>query len=185
MTEIDFITAFGRLLRDGRLREAFALDSRALAAEMHLCAGDLAAWVQLVPGDVEVQAQVLLRKRLDQIAHLIPETTRRLGRNLWPEFLGCARNYWPGGRLPVADDALRFCQWLRGRDADAVSKAEWNRIQFLLSGRRMAIFWISKDTVADSGSPGHGRGYYRCPRLQILYRRQANRRLELAFSFGL
>lgn len=185
MTEIDFITAFSRLLRDGRLRAAFALDSRALATELRLAAGDLAAWMQLVPEEVEVQAQVLIRKRLDQVVCLIPETAWRLGQTLWPKFLECARTYWPEGPRPVADDAMRFCQWLRQVDAGMVSRSEWNRIRFLLSGRRMAVFWIWQDTVPQGRLHGAGRGVYRHPRVQVIYRQHPNRRFELGLSFGL
>jgi len=89
---IDFITAFGRLLRDGNLRDVFALNPQHAGRQIYLRESDLPAWLQLDPADVEFQAEVLLRKRLDLVKWFAPETCRRLDKKLWPVFRQFARS---------------------------------------------------------------------------------------------
>ena len=63
MAAIDFITALGRVLQDGALRDAFALDPLALARRLDLRERDQPLFLQLDPADLEFQARVLVRKR--------------------------------------------------------------------------------------------------------------------------
>src|SRR5258708_6828653 len=90
----DFFTAFCRLLRDGKLRDVFAVNPQAAAEQVKLRLADCPAWLQLVPEDVEFQAIVLLRKRLDLVKYFVPETSRQLGEKLWPAFYTYARVSW-------------------------------------------------------------------------------------------
>ena len=142
MAEIDFITAFARLLCDGKLREEFATNPQAVAEKVQLHPADLPAWLQLIPADVEFQADVLLHKRLDLVKFFAPETCRRLGEKLWPEFRGFARLNWPAEGGEKFLDAFQFCRHLRQQNSRAVAASEWNRLDFALSKRWAACHWV-------------------------------------------
>jgi hypothetical protein len=140
--EIDFITAFGRLLRDGNLRDTFAANPQAAAMQIHLRRPDFPAWQQLVPADVEFQADVLLRKRLELVKQFAPDTCRQPGEKLWPIFRKYARIYWPPEGCAKILDTFQFCRHLRETSFEAVTASEWNRLAFALSRRRVAIHWV-------------------------------------------
>jgi hypothetical protein len=142
VTETDFITAFARLLRDGKLRDAFAANPQAAARQVHLRAADLPAWLQLIPADVEFQAEVLLRKRLDLVKFFAPETCRQLGEKLWPTFRAFAREHWPPENAAKFSDASQFCERLKQQSPAAVTAAEWNRLRFAFSKRRLAFYAV-------------------------------------------
>jgi hypothetical protein len=172
--EIDFITALGRLLGDGRLRSAFALDPRAVAAQLQLAPKDWPGWLALAPAELELQARILLRKRLALVRPLLPATTQRLGDALWPGFLECARNHWPAKQRPALDDARRFCRWLRQKNENLVLRSEWNRLQFSGAGKFLALHWLARETTSG----------WRWPGLQILFRISAKCSRELMLGFG-
>ncbi len=139
MTEIDFITAFARLLRDGKLRKVFAANPEAAARQVHLREADLPSWMQLIPADVEFQADVLLRKRLDLVKLFTPETCRRLGEKLWPTFRSFARENWPPENAANFFDAYQFCERLKQQQSGSVVAVEWNRLRFAFSKCRLAF----------------------------------------------
>ena len=172
--EIDFITALGRLLRDGNLRDAFAGDPATVAAQMHLRQTDLPAFLQLVPQELEFQARILLRKRFELTRTFLPETTRRLGDRGWPLFLEYGRANWPTEPRAGLLDAFHFCQRLDKQTPEIVSKSEWNRLRFALSEKHLAIYWHLLETV---------RGKAR-PMMQLFYRGRSPRWRELALAFG-
>jgi hypothetical protein len=173
--EIDFITALGRLLRDGSLRDAFAVDSGTVAAQMHLRRTDLSAFLQLIPDELEFQARILLRKRFELTRTLLPETTRRLGDQGWPLFFEYGRANWPAEPRAGLQDAFQFCQRLDQLTPETVRKSERNRLQFALSEKHLAIHWHLLETV---------RGKAR-PMMQLFYRGRSPMWRELVFAFGL
>jgi len=136
---IDFITALGRLLRDGTLRDALANHPHAVAAQLDIRASDRAALLELAPADLEFQACVLLRKRLDAVRRVVPHTCRELDTQAWPTFLLYARTTWPEGANPIAQDACGFCRYLQQRNPGSLCAAEWNRLQFAQSNQRFAM----------------------------------------------
>jgi hypothetical protein len=175
VAETDFITAFGRLLCDGKLRDVFAANSQTAAEQIRLRQSDLSAWLQLVPADVEFQADVLLRKRLDLVKFFAPETCRRLGEELWPTFRKFARVNWlPEGGVKISD-AFLFCQHLKRQSPEAVAASEWNRLDFALSKRRMALQWVQMPTTKNKTRHG----------LQFFLRGQGQRWREFFLYFGL
>jgi hypothetical protein len=139
---IDFITALGRLLRDGLLRDAFHADPRAVAAQMDLRESDRDAFVRLNPEDLEFQAGVLIRKRFDTVQKFTPETFRRLGCEAWPRFSKYARSYWPAEKDSITKDAYEFCRNLLHGHQEFLCEAEWNRFQFIFGRRRFAVFCV-------------------------------------------
>lgn len=145
MPAIDFITAFGRLLRDGVMRDALAVNPRALAAQLNLCESDCAALAQLIPADLEFQACVLIRKRLDIVRRIIPETCRLLGAETWPVFHAYARTRWPSGEPSAAHDAHGFCCHLQQHQPDSLCDAERNRLRFACSQNRFALHFIRRN----------------------------------------
>ena len=91
MVEIDFVTALGRLLRDGNLRAAFTANPQGIANQINLRAHDCLLFVKLIPADLEFQAHILLRKRFELVQQLLPETGRRTGEHFWNLFYEYAR----------------------------------------------------------------------------------------------
>ena len=144
MPAIDFITALGALLRDGALRDVLAADPRAAAARLNLRESDRAALAQLVPADLEFQADVLLRKRFNLVRRIIPETCRLLGAEMWPAFHAYARVNWPPRERAAAHDAHDFCRHLQRHHPDCVCEAEWNRLRFVHAESRFALHWIRR-----------------------------------------
>jgi hypothetical protein len=173
--EIDFITAFGRLLRDGKLRDAFAVDPRTVAEEIRLSRLAWPAWFQLVPDDLELQATVLLRKRLDLVKKFAPETCRQTGERLWPLFQRYARLCWPPEGGAKISDAFQFCQHLRRFAPETVANSEWNRLHFALSTKRVAFYIVRIPAV-------EGRGYQG---LQVLLRGRQQHWREIHLRFKL
>jgi hypothetical protein len=174
VTEIDFITALGRVLRDRKLRDHFAANPQAVAAQLNLGRNSWPAFVQLVPEDLEFQSRILLRKRLELVRPLLPETIRRLGQSLWPSFLEYSQASWPTETRAALQDAFQFCQSLRQRHPRLVSESELNRLRFALSERHLAVYWCFRETI----------GSRTRPMIQLFLRFRTNRWRELALAFG-
>ena len=174
MAAVDFITALGRLLRDGALRDALAAQPRAVAAQLGVLASDRAALLELDQEDLEFQARVLLRKRLDAVRRVIPQTCRQLDTQAWPNFLRYARTTWADGENPTAQDAFGFCRFLEQRNASALCPAEWHRLQFALSKQRFAIHRVRWRTKQGKTRPA----------LQFLLRPAPNRWREWLIYFA-
>ena len=175
MAEIDFITALGRLLRDGNLRDTFAVNPQAVAEQINLGRHDWPAFSQLVPEDLEFQARVLLRKRFELVRQLLPETGRRLGENFWSHFHEYARACWPAEPRAALQDTFQFCRHLEQQQPQLVSKSEWNRLRFALSENHLAIRCLLRETI-------RGKTHLR---LQLFYRGRSKRWRECVFCFGL
>jgi hypothetical protein len=175
VAEIDFITALGRLLRDGNLRDAFTASPQTAAAQINLCRDDWPAFSRLAPEDLEFQARILLRKRLALVRQLLPETVRKLGEKFWPLFLEYSRVNWPMEQRTALHDAFGFCRRLKQQHSQLVSESEWNRLRFAISEKHLAIHWLLRETI-------HGRTR---SMLQIFLRGRLVCWREMVFYFGL
>lgn len=174
MERVDFITAFGRLLRDGDLRDRLAADPRSAAEQAGLHPDDWPAWRQLEPADVEFQAEVLLRKRLDEVRRMLPETCRALGETLWPRFHAYARKHWPAEPEAKIRDAAQFCRQLAAQATGLVCAAERNRLDFAVSGRRFAVRRVRLKNAGEADRVG----------LQFFRRRRDGRPMEIFIGLG-
>ena len=174
MNEIDTITALGRLLRDGRLRDAFAADPAAVSERLAVRSADRAALAGLAISGLEAQARTLLRKRFDALSHFIPATLARLRADGWRQFQEYARNYWPIGATWEMQDACAFCEYCRVACPAAFSRAEHNRLRFVLGDRTWAMHFTADLPQCIGLRPG----------LQILIRRRFGRTREVHLTFG-
>jgi hypothetical protein len=139
---IDFATALSRLLRDGSLRDAFAADPIRLTRELGVSDDDFQALVSLSPAELEIQANVLLRKRFDEVRRLLPVTCSRIGKVAWSSFKGYARSHWPQ-HVPMAlCDARAFCIFLRLHNTQALCRSEENRVVFAGSDKRFSLSFV-------------------------------------------
>ena len=134
MSETDFTTALGRLLRDKALRQNFARDPAAVAAELGFDGSDYEAFVALSPDELECQAFALLQKRFYEVQKLAHVTCSRLGAKAWNFFVSYARAYWPKGHNRHLLDAVAFCERTAVR-----CRSELYRLQFALGKRRFAV----------------------------------------------
>jgi hypothetical protein len=136
---IDFTNALARLLQDGRLRDQFSADPESFVGRLKLHESDHAALLALNVDDLECQAQVLLRKRLDAVRHVIPMTCQKLGDLMWPLFSKYARTWWPKETPVAAADAYDFCSYIKSVHSEDVNALEWNRLHFAFSRKFMAV----------------------------------------------
>jgi hypothetical protein len=170
---IDFITAFGRLLRDGALRDEFAREPEVMARRLNVRESDRESFIHLNPEDLELQARVLLGKRLDIVRRVIPETCRQLQPGERPAFFEYARRRWPEEGEPTGRDAHEFCRHLRRTNPGVVNLTEWHRLEFAFSPRRFAIHWIGTSSNDQRGM------------IQFFVRWQPGRWREFHLWFGL
>ena len=174
MAELDFITAFARLLRDGPLRDAWAADPLTVTRQIGLAPLEWPAWLQLVPAQVEAQADVLLRKRLDLVRRQMPATCRNLESQLWSHFRAYARACWPPAQASAGWDAREFCRRLHDQQPNLVNQVEWHRLDFRQSQRKVAIHIVGLTFSRKRARPG----------VQLLWRKSGRCR-EWWFYFGL
>ena len=154
MAGIDFITALGRVLQDGALRDAFAADPPAMARRIGLRGGDELDFARLNPADLERQACVLLRKRFDVVRPALPRTIEKLGDEAWPVFQHYARTHWPAGMNRLAKDAFAFCQHLLQSHPRCLCPLERNRARFACRQCRFAAHWIAALPAGGKRRPG-------------------------------
>ncbi|MDB6125442.1 MAG: hypothetical protein JWQ71_4435 [Pedosphaera sp.] len=171
---MDLVTALGRLLRDGKLRDAFAAMPEDIIERLGVQAADRPALLAISAADLEAQAKVLLRKRYDAIAHLIPDTLSALGEKAWPGFQDYGRQYWPDGTDKEIRDATQFMRHCKQQYRKDVSSRELNKLAFLSSRLSAAAHWIT-----DLQFRGRKRGG-----LQILIRRNGGRWTESILFLG-
>lgn len=142
MAKTDFTTVFGRLLRDGALRDVYAHEPQRTLDVFDLDASDRAALLAVAPDDLEFQAEVLLRKRFESVSRLIPQTIANAGAHAWPWFAKYARSRWPTTENPALDDTRAFCSCLAGKIPPVLSTAEQNRVRFAAGIARLAIHFV-------------------------------------------
>jgi hypothetical protein len=175
MPAADLIATLGRLLQDGALRDALAADPRALLARLGVSECDHLALLQLAPDDLEFQACVLLRKRFDNLRHVLPGTCSRLGQEAWPAFHRYARVSWPSGQDPITLDAHEFCRYLERRHPGRVCDAEWHRVEFARSKKRLALQWLRRANILENPRPA----------LQIFFRAHNGHWREMLIYFSM
>jgi hypothetical protein len=144
VAELDFTAALGRLLRDGRLRDSFAADPGAVTDALRVANEDRAAVRALVPDELEVQAEILLRKRFGLIRPFLPETCRMLDDRAWPAFCQYARVHWADAPW---SDAAGYCEDLVVRGLIPRDLRERRRANFV-SGRAKFQMWLVKNFSA-------------------------------------
>ena len=153
MPQLDFITAFGRLLRDGALRDAYSISPAAALDYLDVRAPERLALLTLNPEDLEAQARVLLRKRFEIVKHLIPQTCSNLADQAWPQFAGYSRSNWPSDPTASAIDAQQFLAHLQQSYPELISTAEENRVRFALGTKRLSIHLVPRLVICRRTRP--------------------------------
>lgn len=139
MSAIDFTAALARLLSDAALRAALAANPADVTERLGVRGEDGAALAALPAEELECQARVLLRKRLEGVRHLLPQTCAALGENLWPHFLDYARAGCPRGQSLAAQDARGFAEHLAAARVPGLCRSELHRARFALGHARGAV----------------------------------------------
>jgi hypothetical protein len=137
--ETDTITALGRLLSNGTLRDAYATAPEQTIKGLGLPESERDAFLHLTSEDLEAQAGVLLHKRYKKIAQLLPQTCARLGTEAWVLFARCSRSFWPTNKRAELQDAGIFIQYLKENNPGSIVRSEQNRISFCLEEKLMAF----------------------------------------------
>ena|SRR5581483_5390669 len=136
---MDLITALGRLLLDGRLRDAFTAHPLGVAEQLGVRSVDRPCLLAISIPDLEVQAEVLVRKRFDAIKRLLPVTLSRLEANGWSSFFRYARVQWPEAAEREIQDATEFCHYCARENPAVICRSELNRLNFALGKKRFAV----------------------------------------------
>jgi hypothetical protein len=173
--QIDNITALGRLLRDGVLRDAYAAQPSQTVEKLGVAESDRPPLLQLNSEDLEFQAQTLLRKRFETVSRLIPITCSNLREAAWSLFMAYARSHWPAGQPMQVLDARDFVRCLQEKHGSAIAPSETNRIRFALSQHRISIHFLK--TFPLHSRPRHA--------VQLFFRFLPNRWSELLLYFAL
>jgi hypothetical protein len=100
--------ALARIYTDSAFRECFLARPLAAGQALGLTAEEAEWLAQLPPGQVRFFARALQRKRLGQVARLLPLTCRSLGGEFERLFLHYADTASPGGARNCRDDAIAF-----------------------------------------------------------------------------
>lgn len=176
MQRIDFVTALGRLLRDGPLRDAFARNALSTSERLGVSIEDRPTLLALDPAELESQAGVLLRKRFEAVSRLIPQTIANTGGLSWPLFAAYSRAFWPTRHPAELHDAQEFCVYLSRCNGSAISSRERNRLRFATGDSHFAVHLVSGEVV---------RTRRRRPCLQFLVRSGGRRWREMLIYLGL
>lgn len=139
---MDLITALGRLLHDGTLRDEFAAQPQAVVERLQVRASDHAALLAISAADLEFQAGILLGKRFELIKNLVPRTLAALGEKARSDFFAYARTRWPRGVNQAWEDAVEFCRHCERQPSSWVCHAELNRLNFVLSKKCVAVHFV-------------------------------------------
>lgn len=115
------------------MRDTFAVDPAGVLVELSLGEADHHALVALPFADLEVQADILLRKRFDLVRRWMPRTCAEAG---WEAFRLCTRNHPPS---EVLQDARRFGESLAA--SPLLDARERNRVCFLAGTVWFSLHW--------------------------------------------
>lgn len=163
---IELTTALGRLLRDASLRQQYRQDPTGIARTLAVREDLLSALAGLDPDELDLQAEVLLRKRFQEVERLLPQTVTRLGPVAYQQFMRYASSAWPEGHLRHVEDSARFGSYLLEHARADVCRSELNRVAFLAGRRRFAVHW----------APGIWLDGRRRHAIQVVYRRRGTPR---------
>jgi hypothetical protein len=175
MSAISSITALGRLLRDGSLRDLYGVQPEETIRKLNVIESEIAPLLNLDTEDLEAQAEVLLRKRYASVRRWIPQTCEDLGNVAWPFFLEYGRCSWLSTGDSALEDADRFCAHLLTEHGCAVALCEKNRIAFCLGKKTFAIHLVTRLFVRNKRRAG----------IQVLLRRRGSSVSEYVLYFSL
>lgn len=139
---IDFSTALGRLLTNVQLRQEFVNDPKRAAARLGVRDEDHVAFTSLSPNALVAQAEGLRRKRMCEVAKLLPRTRRSIGDRFAELFRIHAERFWPAGHRRHVIDAHTFCELLASMNDPGLCRAEWVDLRLRLSPRGITICYV-------------------------------------------
>lgn len=132
------VELLAKLLSDPDLRDRFAQDPDSVLRQQKLTQSEYELMAQLSIQQVNIQAALLIKKRLREIHKIIPLTLRDLGDNARSIFEKYAGNYWPDTHRRHEQDAAHFCQYLH-QNKFKLNKSEWNRMRFVLQRQHYGL----------------------------------------------
>jgi len=135
--EIDFVTALGRLLHDAGLREAFREDRTRAVEALNVRAQDNQTLLGLAADELEFQARILLKKRLNTIRRWTPITCDRLGEQLWATFVDYSNTL--SSLSDATQDAYCFAKYVAVEAPAAMCCSEMERLRFATGRARFCM----------------------------------------------
>ena len=167
----EHVTLLTRLLSDPLLRQRFNESPAEVVRELTDSPAAKSFLLTLDVRQLDAQARILIAKRRHEVAQLLPLTWQRLAESATEQFeVFASEAAWPEGHERHLIDAAAFSEWLARQRKAQVVVAEKNRIQFLLSGRRLTIRILTNDSLR--------------PAIQILFRNSGGQVREMILGFG-
>ncbi|MDH5327319.1 MAG: hypothetical protein OEZ68_11625 [Gammaproteobacteria bacterium] len=155
------VGALAVLLSDRDLRQRFVENPLSVLPLWSLPESEQKMLLQLRADQLNIQAAILIRKRLREVAKWIPLTIEGLGADAYALFDQYAECYWPHTHRRHQEDAKRFCEHLKTKGYP-YNRSEYNRVRFENSSRRCAVTYAGDAWV-------HGR---KTAVLQFMVRRK-------------
>ncbi len=140
MSQPAAVRMLGLLLRDRELRRRFAIDRSAVLQEFGIAPDQASIFSELDSGQLDIQAESLIRKRRFEVARLLPETWLRLGSQAPVKFRQYVdQSSWPEGHRRHLTDASMFCRFLRESAPEEYSRSEHHWVAFRADDRSFTI----------------------------------------------
>jgi len=153
------VTFLSKLLSDSKLRSEFSNKPQDVIELYTFDDDDRDMLFSLSASELNIQANILLQKRLHEVQCILPNTFLLNQLQLSQTFLQYAESYWPEGYTKHSLDAIKFCHYLKNHNIH-FDHAELNRLRFAIAKRFFSVYIHRKLNV-------NGRSHFA---LQILYR---------------
>jgi len=129
----------GRLLSDAEFRLQFFGDRAQAIQRLGVDDATATLLMRLDRSAIERQAKSLISKRCHQVRKSLPITAEKLASDFDQLFQAFAETFWPTGHRRHIIDAVHFCRHLRLLRPECVCSQEHRALEFVLSGRRIAV----------------------------------------------
>jgi len=150
----DFLDVLVELLTNEETRASFAQAPSSFATQWPLSTADRARLIALDVDELQLQAEVQMKKRLHEVMEMIPLTVQLLGGRFASSFRAYAKTApWPTGHLRHVEDAVAFAQWLEREQPEDHHGQEATRLLGHLAWRRDRKRWTGQLTAGRDTGP--------------------------------
>jgi hypothetical protein len=143
----ELVQTLAQLLSNSCLRQAFREQPQRVLDDLGISGRTRQFFLELPVAQLEVQAKLLIRKRMREVQQLIPLTMQYLGKQTSEIFWQFAENNWPTGHQRHLVDADRFCRFLL-EQGHPVNQCEYHRIRFRLSRAKWRLYFVRDAVIA-------------------------------------
>ena len=170
-----------RLYTDAAIRASFFAEPARVGPEFGLEESESLELAAVSRQELDFFADSLVAKRRREVERLIPSTVGPLGGDFQELFTEFAARFVPHGHLKHLEDAIAFCDWLRGRpvrkDVHSAAAFDSARLDFHGFRRRFRVC-VGAGNGAENSRPkaavwlrtGRGHRFFTVPLPRFLFR---------------